>query len=77
MKPILVLLNNKFLTISLDPGFRHAAEIKNAETETVQWVRQFEHKFMRLHPSGTPKRGRESLRGALKEKSQHVIRSWE
>ena len=61
----------------MNEAFCTKSEIKNAETETVQWVRQFEHKFMRLHPSGTPKRGRESLRGALKEKSQHVIRSWE
>ena len=30
IKPILVLLKRIFLTISLDPGFKQAAEIKNA-----------------------------------------------
>ena len=30
IKPTLVLLKSIFLTISLDPGFKQAAEIKNA-----------------------------------------------
>ena len=30
MKPIRVLLNNIFLIINFDPGFKHAAVIKKA-----------------------------------------------